>query len=220
MQSFSTISNNPLISKHGPKLALGLAILCLLFLVISTGLDMRKQAKIKAENYEAQPVTVLNKNKRPNYRINDVINANLFGDPAPKKVVEKAPKTTLDLTLHGILSASDSSIARAIISSSRSQKAELYSIDEKINGAGASIKEIRDQEVILNRNGSIESLPLKKAKSKGNNIVFTPVSNTARTNEVNNAQVEPSARSTSNSQPRKIRKPTFSGLDRVPENTE
>ena len=218
MESLNTFSNHPFIMKHGPKLALVLAILLLLALLISSGLTVRDQVKIKAKNYTPQPVKPINKSKRPKYRINDVVSANLFGDPSPKKVVKNAPKTTLDLTLHGILSASDTSVARAIISSSKNKKAELYSVDEKIKGAGASIKEIRAQEVILNRNGSIESLPLKKKESKGNNIIFstatTPTSNrAARTNSTNsNAVARPIS---ANGEPRKIRKPNFSGLDRA-----
>lgn len=219
MQSFNIILNHPFINKHGPKLALCVALLLLLALLISSGLNMRSQAKIKASNYTPLPVKSINKKKRPNYRINDVVSANLFGDPSPKKVVKNAPKTTLDLTLHGILSASDSSVARAIISSNKNKKEQLYSINETIKGAGASIKEIRAQEVILDRNGSIESLPLKKKESKGNNITFSSVtstsqSSTSRTNDTVNSNSISRPIST-NGEPRKIRKPNFSGLDRA-----
>lgn len=186
MEALNNISNHPIIHKHGPKIALAGSALFLLIFLITCGFSIRAQAKTKAENYEPQPVQAANTRKsRPRYRINDVVNAHLFGNPAPaKKVAKDAPKTTLDLTLQGILSATDKSVARAIISSSKSKKAELYSVGENIKGAGASVKEIRAQEVILNRNGAIESLPLKKRNSKGDTSVYTPLNRTA------NAQIQ------------------------------
>jgi len=210
MEALNNISNHPVINKHGPKIALAVSIILLLLFLVTSGFSIRAQAKTKAENYEPQPIQAVNtRNKRPRYRINDVVNANLFGNPAPaaKKVVKNAPKTTLDLKLQGILSATDNSVARAIISSSKNKKAELYSVGENIKGAGASVKEIRAQEVILNRNGSIESLPLEKLNSKGDNSIYTPLNSAA------NVQ-----KKTVNNNPRKTRKPNFSGLDQAQQN--
>jgi len=176
MEALNNISNHPVINKHGPKIALVASLIFLLIFLITCGLSIRAQAKTKAENYEPQPIQSTNsRSSRPRYRINDVVSANLFGNPAPavKKVVQNAPKTTLDLKLQGILSATNNKVARAIISSNNSKKAELYSVGEDIKGAGASIKEIRAQEVILNRNGAIESLPLQKRNAKGDTSVYT-----------------------------------------------
>jgi len=184
---------------------------------------MKAQAKQKAEDYAPQPIQPIRKSTKVSYRINDVVNANLFGDPKPVIEVKKAPKTTLDLTLQGILSATDTTVARAIISSGRKKTAELYSVGEEIKGAGASVKEIRPQEVILNRNGAIESLPLKKETSKGDTSIFTPVSSNNSSgsgNEQSSTQITSTTqRSTrpqsANGEPRQIRKPNFSGLDRA-----
>ena len=214
MESFNTFSNHPIIKKHGPKIALTCSILLLLLFLISSGINLRAQEKTKAENYANQPIEAINTRKRPSYKINDVISANLFGNPKPTKVVKNAPKTTLNLTLEGILSATDTSFARAIISSSNKKKGELYSIGDEIKGSSASIKEIRSQEVILNRNGSIESLPIKKSQSKGDNTVYTPIDNDART-RANTSSTRNSSRDLSTShKARKIRKPKFSGLDK------
>lgn len=218
MQVFNTISNHPIIVKHGPTLALIGAVVCLLALLLVTGLDMRKHAQTKTINYTPQSIQAIKKTQRTRYRINDVVSANLFGDPAPKKAIKDAPKTTLDLTLQGILSASDDSVGRAIISSGRNKKAQLYSVGEEIKGAGASIKEIRSKEVIINRNGAIESLPLKKATSKGDSSIFTAIKNSSSENVLVNTQVgTPSIGKpiSTNGEPRKIRKPNFSGLDRA-----
>jgi len=219
MELLSSFSNHPFINKNGPTLAFILALLCLLALVVVTGLDVRKQAQTKAQNYTPQPVKPIKSKQRPAYRLKDIVSANLFGDPKPKVEVKNAPKTTLNLTLQGILSASDSSVARAIISSSGKNKAELYSVGEEIKGAGASIKEIRAQEVILNRNGAIESLPLKRKESKGDNTIFTPIvsssNNTPNSATTNKPQGNNVKTRSANGEPRKIRKPNFSGLDRA-----
>ena len=214
MEALNSITNHPVINRHGPKIALAGSIIFLLIFLITSGFSIRTQAKTKAENYKPQPVqAVSNRNNRPRYRINDVVSANLFGNPAPatKKIVQNAPKTTLDLKLQGILSATDNSVARAIISSSKNKKAELYSVGENIKGAGASVKEIRAQEVILNRNGAVESLPLEKLNSKGDNSIYTPIDRSA-----NNTKNKPVANPRNGSaQSRKIRKPNLSGLDQA-----
>ena len=214
MEALNSITNHPVINRHGPKIALAGSIIFLLIFLITSGFSIRTQAKTKAENYKPQPVqAVSNRNNRPRYRINDVVSANLFGNPAPaaKKVVQNAPKTTLDLKLQGILSATDNSVARAIISSSKNKKAGLYSVGENIKGAGASVKEIRAQEVILNRNGAVESLPLEKRNSKGDNSIYTPIDRSANI-ETNSPRNKPAS---GNAQSRKIRKPNVSGLDQV-----
>ena len=215
MESFNTFSNHPVIKKHGPKIALVCSILILLLFLISSGINLRAQEKTKAKNYANQPLEKINTRKRPSYKINDVISANLFGNPKPVKVVKNAPKTTLNLTLQGILSATDTKVARAIISSNKKKKGTLYAVGDEIKGAGASIKEIRSQEVILNRNGAIESLPIKKSESKGDNTVYTPINNEARTSTNRNPERNSSQDLSTNNKARKIRKPNFSGLDKA-----
>jgi len=178
---------------------------------------MKAQAKVKAENYKPQKIKAIKRKKNTKYRINDVVKANFFGDPKPKKKITNAPKTTLNLTLKGVLSASDTAVARAIIVSSKSKKAKLYSVGDEIKGSGASIEEIRQFEVILNRNGAIESLPLKKKKAGSDDFVFTPLAQ--NTNDkparANTARSKNSRPQPSNNEPRKIRKPNFSGLDKA-----
>jgi type II secretion system protein C len=226
MQLLNSISNNRIINKHGLKIVWAFALLCALIVLIDGGASLYKQSKIKASNYSAQALPQAQKDNQPNYRPSDIIGANLFGNPNPKIVVRQAPKTTLDLTLQGILWASDGSMARAIIRSGK-KNSKLYSVGESIEGAGASVKEIRDGEVILNRNGAAESLPLIKKTSSGNRQLITyasPVSDDALARIAPRTEKSispPSIKRSSprprskNGEPRKIRKPNFSGLDKA-----
>jgi type II secretion system protein C len=220
MDLFKTISNNRLWNKHGTPVVWLLACLALLIAVSRAGWIGYSQSKIKNTNYQAQKIDPLVKSSRQLYRVSDIVSANLFGDPAPKIVVENAPKTTLDLTLQGILWATDSTQARAIIRRGK-RSSELYSVGEDIKGAGASVKEIRDGEVLLDRNGATESLPLLKKTSSGNQPLITYVDQTAaieldgNTRTLNRNISEPASRAESNATPRKVRKPNFSGLDKA-----
>ena len=229
MQLLNTISNNRIVNRHGVKIVWTIATVCLLLLLFNIVYTIKVQSSIKENDYAAQPLLVAQNNNRPNYRASDITRANLFGAKSRQPVVRQAPKTTLDLTLEGILWASDSSMARAIIRSGKN-KTNLYSIGESIQGAGATIKEIRDGEVILNRNGAAESLPLIRKTSSGNRQLITYSgpngSNTsvasnnvsARTEKSNSPQdfrrssAKPRSRNGKN---RKIRKPNFSGLDKA-----
>ena len=225
MELLNTISNNRLWNKHGLQAIWALGLLCLLIAIGNIGWSLYTQSTTKWHNYQAQTIAPINKGAQKTYRIGDVVSANLFGDPKPRVVVKKAPKTTLDLTLQGILWASDEQFARAIIQSGR-KKTELYSIGEAIKGAGVTIKEIRDDEVLLNRNGATESLPLIKKTSSGNRqlITYTNTSDdaafAANPAPINARTKRAERRSTgkaraANGKPRKIRKPNFSGLDRA-----
>ncbi|MFT5572221.1 MAG: type II secretion system protein C [Cryomorphaceae bacterium] len=228
MQLLNSISNNRIINKHGLKVAWAFALLFVLITLLDAGASLYKQRKIKTDNYSAQALPQVQKDNQPNYRTSDILGANLFGDPTPKPVARKAPKTTLNLTLQGILWASDGSMARAIIRSGK-KNSNLYSIGESIEGAGASVKEIRNGEVILNRNGAAESLPLIKKTSSGNRQLITYASSgndpyseaaiaAARTEKsisppsIKRSSPRPRSK---NGEPRKIRKPNSSGLDKA-----
>ena len=223
MDLFKIISNNRLWNKHGTLTVWLLACLALLIAVSRIGWTGYSQAKIKKANYQAQDINPMVKSSRLLYRVNDIVSANLFGDPAPKLVVEKAPKTTLDLTLQGILWATDSTQARAIIRSGK-RSSELYSVGEDIKGAGASVKEIRNGEVLLDRNGATESLPLLKKTTSGNSPLITYSdqateiglgSNTRTLKRTLSNTPTRAIRSASNTTPRKVRKPNYSGLDKA-----
>jgi len=127
----------------------------------------------------------------------------------------------LNLTLQGILAASDSKLARAIITSGK-KKAGLYSVGEDIKGVSASIKEIRANEVLLDRNGATESLKIKKLGKGGGPIISyhsdppTAAPSVSAANLQSQVRQRPATKPRSpNGEQRKIRKPNFSGLDRA-----
>lgn len=171
MEIINTISNNRLFQKHGRTAAIAVAALLLILSLLSVYTNYKTQHKIKKENYKAQQIKRSNNPVRQ-YKVTDIVTANLFGDAVKKPVVKNAPKTTLDLTLQGILYTKESDIARAIVMVGK-KKSGLYSVGEKIKGANASVKEIRDNEILLNRNGLTESLPLIKKNKSGDRQIIT-----------------------------------------------
>ncbi len=172
MLQINTIVNNRTVQKHGLQIAWAIALICLCWMLVSTGMTIYSSVQTKKANYLPQEIQPINKNRKAPYRVRQITDADLFGDATPAVAVTKAPETTLDLTLHGILWANDDAIARAIIKSG-SRESNLYSIGEKIEGASAKIREIRGAEVILDRNGAAESLPLIKSDESGNSQIFT-----------------------------------------------
>lgn len=226
MQILNTISSSRIWTRHGLKIAYAISCLLVLGSVASVVWNIRIQSQVKKANYAKQTIAPINKRPKESYRVNDIVRANLFGNPNPAPVARVAPKTTLDLTLQGVLAATDNAMARAIIMSGK-RNSKLYSIGESIQGAGVSIEEIKASEVLLNRNGAIESLPLVKSKAsaKGNSSIITYSDNSSgqiSQPELQAAAVRPSEIRRSgprprseNGQRRKIKKPNFSGLDRA-----
>jgi type II secretory pathway component PulC len=222
MELLNTISNNRTWNRHGLKIVYAVAVLLCLLIIASISWNVYSQSKLKSANYAPQQIAPIVRSTKQSYRINDIVQANLFGNPNPAPVKKVITKTTLDLTLQGILSATDEKMARAIIRSGK-KKSELYSVGENIKGAGVSIEEIKISEVLINRNGAIESLPLNTKSSKLTNSLisynsqgssgtlsqsnsYSPASTTGRST--------PKKRSP-NGQRRAIKKPNFSGLDRA-----
>lgn len=223
MDLFNIISNNRFWNKHGTLAMWLVACMALLLAVSRIGWTAYSQTEIKNANYQTQLIKPLVRSSKPVYQVNDIVSANLFGDPSPIKVVKKAPKTTLDLTLQGILWATDSTQARAIIKSGK-KSSELYSVGEDIKGAQASVKEIRNGEVLLNRNGATESLPLLKKTSSGNRPIISYSAHSDDSDIANAlteameqkaAPIKRVSRAASNGSPRKVRKPNFTGLDKA-----
>ncbi len=224
MSGFDTTSISRILTRHGVTLAWVIAGLCLLLVLISIGWQIRSDLLAKKRDYAPQQAQTIVAREGPSYKINDVVRANLLGDPTPAPVVKEAPKTTLDLTLQGVLWATNDGLARAIIKSGRG-KSKLYSVGEKIAGASASLKEVRNNEVIISRGGAAESLPLVTVKGGDNIISYT----SGQSNDLSQASFTPRTSQPTNSdfsqpdntnqvrerQARKVRKPNFSGLDRA-----
>lgn len=236
MNALNSIANNRLWNKHGLKLAWLLAVLLFALILSSIGWTALNQTKSKRANYQPQEIAPISTARKPASKVNDIVSANLFGDPTPPAPVAKvAPKTTLNLTLEGVLWSSDNTFGRAIIVSGN-KTAELYSIGEEIKGAGAKVEEIRDAEVILNRSGALESLPLNRLTDSSNRIVvnfpndpadgiiedyektesFLRDTQSLQTRTALNRQSNTIQRTEANNgNNQRVRRPNFSGLDKA-----
>lgn len=210
-------------ARHKIVILWSIALVALLFSVVSIGWDVVQFNKTRSLNQQPQNIQPISLTRAPSYNVNDIVSANLFGDPTPKTTVKNAPKTTLNLKLEGVLWSTEDSLARAIIKAGN-QKSGLYSVGENIKGAGASVEEIRDNEILLNRSGAIESLPLIKKTTSGNTPLISYTQNYEMVEPVpgfDELQIEEQIQRSStkpqspNGEPRKIRKPNFSGLDRA-----
>lgn len=73
-------------------------------------------------------------------------------------LVNEAPKTKLNLTLVGVVAATDPFYSSAIITSSGKQ--DSYFVDSKITGSNATLSEIHQDRVILSVNGELQTLML------------------------------------------------------------
>jgi len=116
-----------------------------------------------AAAWQPAPVIAAPANPAAQIDINRIAAAHLFGlyNPAPAKDNgAKAPDTTLNLTLLGILANSKNKAAsRALISSGSEEKP--YSINDTIS-AGVTLYAIFPDRVVLSRNGQLETLRLDK----------------------------------------------------------
>lgn len=98
---------------------------------------------------------------------NNIASENIFGlaekeTAAPQKEISKdvknAPRTHLDLTLMGIVSASDPAYSSAIITYRGSQGS--YFVNSKIDGTSATVVSIFSDRLILDVNGTKQTLML------------------------------------------------------------
>lgn len=235
----SALLNNRTWNRHGLKIVWGLGVLFLLAVFALLAFKEYLYRSSKAAEYLPQDLAPISSKHAPAYRVTDITSANLFGDPRPKeKVIENIRDTTLNIKLIGVLWATDPNFARVIIQSGN-KKGKLYGIGEDIAGAGASIKEIHSNEILISRNGATEKLPLSKKNSKkpvlafeNNNRQASPPPQVAnRKTRGSEAAIQDedilpeelqfgSSRSTpkpisANGENRKIRRPNFSGLDRA-----
>ena len=215
------IVNHRLWNKYSITGTWAIAIAFLAIVVLSIGWDAWSQSKAKRVHLKPQNVRPIARPARASYRIQDVVRANLFGNPNPVQVSQETPKTTLDLKLDGILWSSNGDMGRAIIVAGK-KTAELYSVGETIKGANDKVEEIRNDEVILNRNGVRESLPLIKLNKSNNQSILTYVDESVVQDDerAHNKRILDNSHGNGNNRggtpPERSRRPTnFSGLDQA-----
>ncbi|MEZ5500010.1 MAG: type II secretion system protein GspC [Steroidobacteraceae bacterium] len=94
-----------------------------------------------------------------------LINAHLFGEPAavPGSLDNNAPQTSASLVLAGVLAADDPQRGVALIGQSAAAT-KVYAVGDSLPG-GMKLHAVYSDKVLLNRGGSIESLPLPRQRS-------------------------------------------------------
>jgi general secretion pathway protein C len=102
---------------------------------------------------------------KPRYE-GQIANLHIFGKASKAKAdtPPDAPKTRLNLTLHGVFASEDED-AMAIISSGGANE-RYYHIGDAIPG-GATLKAVYPDRVLLERNAKTETLPLPKSENTG-----------------------------------------------------
>jgi general secretion pathway protein C len=93
----------------------------------------------------------------------NLTSANVFGVSEKAAVMKqvKVPETRLNLSLKGVLASDPMKMASAIIAQGKNGKEDIYGIGDKMPG-GVTVKEIYPDYVVLERNGSLETLRLEK----------------------------------------------------------
>ncbi len=91
-----------------------------------------------------------------------ILRANLFGQ-SPAAAGGEAPVTSMQLTLTGVVAAPDEKLGLAMIGSTPNS-IELKKVGDPLPG-GARLHAVHVDRVLLDRGGSIESLPLPELES-------------------------------------------------------
>jgi general secretion pathway protein C len=144
---------------HGPRiatwvLALALGVQAALIVTDLTGGKAGSSSASSAPVAAAPPVARVN--------AATIANAGLFGSP---KVVantnaENAPQTNIPLVLTGIIAATEPQNGLAILGENASA-AKVYAVGDTVPG-GVKLHSVLADKVILDRNGSLESLALPR----------------------------------------------------------
>ena len=120
-----------------------------------------------------------------NMELTSIRQLNLFGVPQAKAttptVITKtidAPKTSLRLTLAGVVASSEPSQALAIIEYQGSQ--DTYAINEDISSSRAKLKQVLPDRVLIEYQGNLETLMLDGEEFTRETQVMAPNANANR----------------------------------------
>ncbi len=115
-----------------------------------------------------------NNQKTQQEAFRSLTSAHLFGaaqTQSTRTSAEKVPDTKLNLVLRGILTASETQMASAIIARGANGQEEIYGINDKMPG-GITLREIHAQHVIIERQGQLETLRMEK--DEGDDLISAP----------------------------------------------
>lgn len=110
----------------------------------------------------SQPMASSVPSGRAGYNVERIVQAHLFG----KKEIETSqaallPETKLQLDLLGMVSSSSEEYARALIAVN-ARNVKVYRVGDSIDGTDATLHAVETKRVLLDRNGVVESLRIKR----------------------------------------------------------
>lgn len=131
------------------------------------------QSPIVAVTYPLTTPTMPEQSNMPtvSYKLATLLKAQLFGKPESTtghSPVHSAPKTKLDLTLHGIYHSTKVGASMAMITNTKG-KSKLYKKGDALP-SGGTIYQIQPTQVVLLRNNRQETLLLTKSKPNANTM--------------------------------------------------
>lgn len=112
--------------------------------------------------------------------VDALIRAGFFGagteSPSAQQArQDRVPETRMGLQLHGLISSTVTAEARALIAQT-GQRARYYSVNDELPG-GASIHSIAADQVVLSRNGLLETLSFSKPQNSADTTSFAAADN-------------------------------------------
>ncbi len=150
------------LAEHGPRIATVLlaALLAVQAGVLVTAQDRGASREAAEGSGAAALASSAAEARRPGLRVQDIVAAHLFGEAAPTAADGNAPQTAVQLVLAGVLAVPDPKRGLAIIGPSAAA-ARLYTVGGAVPG-GVKLYSVYPDRVLLDRDGSIESLLLPK----------------------------------------------------------
>jgi general secretion pathway protein C len=125
-----------------------------------------------SSNASVESLAVLPRTPRQAIDVAALANAHLFGRAISASMDSaNAPATALSLVLAGVLAASDPSRGLAILGEA-AKSAKLYLVGERVPG-GALLHAVYTDRVVLERNGTLESLAFPRMAQAGGVLLAT-----------------------------------------------
>ena len=135
-------------------------------LLIWAGLDVYQRAKFhqdwKKDQLSPAPATITKTQQRRPKNTRQVAKQHLFGQQqktAQTVEVTKAPATRLNLKLIGVIAGKGDGVSTVIIQIDNAEIG-IFSVGDKLPRGNAEIERIENTQVLLRRNGKLESLAI------------------------------------------------------------
>ena len=148
-------------------------ILVALGLLIWAGLDVYQRAQFHQDWNKDQlspaPATVTKSQQKKPQNTRQVANQHLFGQQqtaAQVVTVTKAPATRLNLKLIGVIAGKEDGVSTVIIQIDNAEIG-VFSVGDRLPRGNAEIESIENTQVLLRRNGKLESLAIIRPELDG-----------------------------------------------------